>query len=272
MALIKLMDVGTRVDRTLFADFMQQLHLSDIRIRAYCLLGFGGDVNRRGALYFTSPSPQTLVAVNPSPPLTLIVLFIRTELVALLVGCRRCARCMSARCVVVVAYHCWRENHCCCRRYFLLPWLLTISNQVAYHTPPRFPLDVIENIRDGASLLFQRLGLSDFAPIDGVWILLKRFGCKWRFKSSSMNNLRYNESCSYRLKSRGNTFYRCSRSRTRWSRKSFLIVQKDFVFPSSYSLFLMIILGVMAFLAEVLLARGLHLEKTSKVTNIQYIE
>ncbi|GMH24969.1 hypothetical protein Nepgr_026812 [Nepenthes gracilis] len=43
---------------------------------------------------FTSPSPQTLVAVNPSPPLTLIVLFIRTELVALLVGCRRCARCV----------------------------------------------------------------------------------------------------------------------------------------------------------------------------------
>ncbi|GMG98976.1 hypothetical protein Nepgr_000816 [Nepenthes gracilis] len=79
---------------------------------------------------FTSPSPQTLVAVNPSPPLNLIVLFIRTELVALLVGCRRCAQCMSARCVVVVAYHCWRENHCCCRRYLLLPWLLTISNQV----------------------------------------------------------------------------------------------------------------------------------------------
>ncbi|GMH30036.1 hypothetical protein Nepgr_031879 [Nepenthes gracilis] len=134
---------------------------------------------------------------------------------------------MSDRCVVVVAYHCWRENHCCCRRYFLLPWLLTISNQVkslscmsrfernwlysavekiwrktklgsdgegfenvehfslnwgkkfrgitlfllphvAYHTPPRFPLDVIENIRDGASLLFQRLGLSDFAPIDDI--------------------------------------------------------------------------------------------------------
>ncbi|GMH32095.1 hypothetical protein Nepgr_033939 [Nepenthes gracilis] len=42
--------------------------------------------------------------------------------------------------------------------------------QVAYHTPPRFPLDVIENIRAGASLLFQRLGLSDFAPIDG-WYL-----------------------------------------------------------------------------------------------------
>ncbi|GMH25497.1 hypothetical protein Nepgr_027340 [Nepenthes gracilis] len=80
-------------------------------------------------VHFTSRSPQTLVAVNPSPPSTLIVLFIRTELVALLVGCRRCARCVSARCVVVVAYHCWRENHCCCRRYFLLPWLLTISNQ-----------------------------------------------------------------------------------------------------------------------------------------------
>ncbi|GMH23138.1 hypothetical protein Nepgr_024981 [Nepenthes gracilis] len=44
------------------------------------------------------------------------------------------------------------------------------TQQVAYHTPPRFPLDVIENIRDGASLLFQRLGLSDFARIDG-WYL-----------------------------------------------------------------------------------------------------
>ncbi|GMH14178.1 hypothetical protein Nepgr_016019 [Nepenthes gracilis] len=28
--------------------------------------------------------------------------------------------------------------------------------------------NVIENIRDGASLLFQRLGLSDFAPIDDI--------------------------------------------------------------------------------------------------------
>jgi len=42
--------------------------------------------------------------------------------------------------------------------------------QVAYHTPPRFPLDVIENIRKGASLLFQQLCLQDFARIDG-WFL-----------------------------------------------------------------------------------------------------
>lgn len=42
--------------------------------------------------------------------------------------------------------------------------------QVAYHTPPRFPEDVIRNIREGASLLFQRLGLRDFARIDG-WFL-----------------------------------------------------------------------------------------------------
>lgn len=42
--------------------------------------------------------------------------------------------------------------------------------QVAYHTPPRFPLDVIKSIRDGASTLFQRLGLLDFARIDG-WFL-----------------------------------------------------------------------------------------------------
>ncbi|XP_027351656.1 uncharacterized protein LOC113862715 [Abrus precatorius] len=44
------------------------------------------------------------------------------------------------------------------------------TQQVAYHTPPRFPLDVIENIRIGASLLFQRLCLKDFARIDG-WFL-----------------------------------------------------------------------------------------------------
>ncbi|URE41479.1 D-ala D-ala ligase N-terminus, partial [Musa troglodytarum] len=41
---------------------------------------------------------------------------------------------------------------------------------VAYHTPPRFPTDVIECIRQGASLLFQHFGLRDFARIDG-WFL-----------------------------------------------------------------------------------------------------
>ncbi|CAL0328327.1 unnamed protein product [Lupinus luteus] len=44
------------------------------------------------------------------------------------------------------------------------------TQQVAYHTPPRFPLDAIENIRKGASMLFQQLGLRDFARIDG-WFL-----------------------------------------------------------------------------------------------------
>lgn len=47
---------------------------------------------------------------------------------------------------------------------------LSCTTQVAYHTPPRFPIDVIETIREGASLLFQRLGLRDFARIDG-WFL-----------------------------------------------------------------------------------------------------
>lgn len=42
--------------------------------------------------------------------------------------------------------------------------------QVVYHTPPRFPLDVIEKIREGASILFKKLGLRDFARIDG-WFL-----------------------------------------------------------------------------------------------------
>lgn len=44
------------------------------------------------------------------------------------------------------------------------------TTQVAYHTPPRFPIDVIESIREGAALLFQRLHLRDFARIDG-WFL-----------------------------------------------------------------------------------------------------
>ncbi|KAF5747659.1 hypothetical protein HS088_TW05G00386 [Tripterygium wilfordii] len=44
------------------------------------------------------------------------------------------------------------------------------TQQVAYHTPPRYPVDVISNIREGASLLFQQLGLRDFARIDG-WFL-----------------------------------------------------------------------------------------------------
>ncbi|KAE9622274.1 putative D-alanine--(R)-lactate ligase [Lupinus albus] len=50
------------------------------------------------------------------------------------------------------------------------------TQQVAYHTPPRFPLDVIENIREGASVLFQQLGLRDFARIDG-WFL-RNSSCK----------------------------------------------------------------------------------------------
>ncbi|CAK8542074.1 unnamed protein product [Lathyrus sativus] len=50
------------------------------------------------------------------------------------------------------------------------------TQQVAYHTPPRFPLDVIESIRKGASVLFQRLCLQDFARIDG-WFLPDS-GCK----------------------------------------------------------------------------------------------
>ncbi|XP_052178253.1 uncharacterized protein LOC127792014 isoform X1 [Diospyros lotus] len=47
---------------------------------------------------------------------------------------------------------------------------------------------------------------------------------------------------------------------------------EDFVLPGFYSFFLMVVLGALAFFAEVLLARGLQLEKTSKVSNIQYIE
>lgn len=45
-----------------------------------------------------------------------------------------------------------------------------IFSQVAYHTPPRFPSEVIDCIRQGVSILFRCLGLRDFARIDG-WFL-----------------------------------------------------------------------------------------------------
>jgi len=44
------------------------------------------------------------------------------------------------------------------------------TRQVVYHTPPRFPAEVIDCIRQGLSLFFRRLGLHDFARIDG-WFL-----------------------------------------------------------------------------------------------------
>ncbi|CAI0423992.1 unnamed protein product [Linum tenue] len=44
------------------------------------------------------------------------------------------------------------------------------TRQVAYHTPPRFPIEVTRTIREGASWLFRQLGLRDFARIDG-WFL-----------------------------------------------------------------------------------------------------
>ncbi|WRX08008.1 EamA domain - like 2 [Theobroma cacao] len=47
---------------------------------------------------------------------------------------------------------------------------------------------------------------------------------------------------------------------------------EEFVLPGFYSLSLMIALGILSFLAEVLLARGLQLEKISKVANVQFIE
>ncbi|KAK6943226.1 hypothetical protein RJ641_028603 [Dillenia turbinata] len=44
------------------------------------------------------------------------------------------------------------------------------TQQVAYHMPPQFPAEMVDVIRNRASLLFQRLGLHDFAQIDG-WFL-----------------------------------------------------------------------------------------------------
>ncbi|KAI4305753.1 hypothetical protein L6164_029100 [Bauhinia variegata] len=47
---------------------------------------------------------------------------------------------------------------------------------------------------------------------------------------------------------------------------------EDFVLPELQSVLLMLLLGVLAFFAEVLLARGLQLERTGKVANVQYME
>ncbi|KAJ7964804.1 Nodulin MtN21/EamA-like transporter family protein [Quillaja saponaria] len=47
---------------------------------------------------------------------------------------------------------------------------------------------------------------------------------------------------------------------------------EDFVLPGFQSILFMLVLGFLAFLAEVLSACGLQLEKTGKVANVQYME
>ncbi|KAI9109077.1 hypothetical protein K1719_020032 [Acacia pycnantha] len=47
---------------------------------------------------------------------------------------------------------------------------------------------------------------------------------------------------------------------------------EDFVLPGFQSILLMLVLGVLAFLAEVMLARGLQLERTCKAANVLYLE
>ncbi|QCD78714.1 solute carrier family 23 [Vigna unguiculata] len=47
---------------------------------------------------------------------------------------------------------------------------------------------------------------------------------------------------------------------------------EDFVLPGFQSILLMLVSSIMGFFAEVLLARGLQLERTGKVANVQYVE
>ncbi|XP_020230481.1 uncharacterized protein LOC109811217 isoform X2 [Cajanus cajan] len=47
---------------------------------------------------------------------------------------------------------------------------------------------------------------------------------------------------------------------------------EDFVLPGFQCILLMLVLSILAFFAEVLLARGLQLERPGKVANIQYLE
>ncbi|XP_009365105.1 uncharacterized protein LOC103954974 [Pyrus x bretschneideri] len=51
-----------------------------------------------------------------------------------------------------------------------------------------------------------------------------------------------------------------------------LFAVEEYVFPNLYSFSVMLVLSVLAFFAEVFLARGLQLEKTGKVANVIYME
>lgn len=44
------------------------------------------------------------------------------------------------------------------------------TNQVAYHTPPRFPTDTVEQIRMQAEQIFKLFGMRDFVRLDG-WLM-----------------------------------------------------------------------------------------------------
>lgn len=50
------------------------------------------------------------------------------------------------------------------------------------------------------------------------------------------------------------------------------VIFEDLVLPSLYSFLVMLVLGLLAFFAEVCWARGLQLEKTSKVSNLRFME
>lgn len=47
---------------------------------------------------------------------------------------------------------------------------------------------------------------------------------------------------------------------------------QEFVLPGAFTFFLMIVISVLAFFAEICLARGLQIEKVSMVTNILYMK
>ncbi|OAY63047.1 hypothetical protein ACMD2_23945 [Ananas comosus] len=49
-------------------------------------------------------------------------------------------------------------------------------------------------------------------------------------------------------------------------------VDKEFQVPSFFTFLLMIVLGILAFFAETLSARGLQLERIGKLTNILYLK
>ncbi|TVU37113.1 hypothetical protein EJB05_10406, partial [Eragrostis curvula] len=65
------------------------------------------------------------------------------------------------------------------------------TQQVTYHTPPRFPAEVIDCIRQGVSLLFRHLGLHDFARIDGWFLTTPVTSLHSSENSSKFGNTKY---------------------------------------------------------------------------------
>mmetsp|Transcript_35081 Transcript_35081/g.76681 ORF Transcript_35081/g.76681 Transcript_35081/m.76681 type:complete len:541 (+) Transcript_35081:177-1799(+) len=71
------------------------------------------------------------------------------------------------------------------------------TQQVCYHTPPRFPVAATTAIRTGVADVFARLGLRDFARVDGFYIAPSASGDPARLIFSDINIISGMEQTSF---------------------------------------------------------------------------